>query len=142
MRDIKHIVIHCTAGPQNQRVQDIQAYWRNSLGWTRPGYHIIIRADGSTVRLQDNELPTNGVAGHNANSIHISYLGGVDRSGHPVDNRTQAQKLTMARLIKRYLEIYPKARVCGHRDFPNVKKACPSFDVSAWMETAEYRGLV
>ena len=34
-------------------------------------------------------------------------------------------------------ERYPKAQVLGHRDFPNVKKACPSFDVKQWLADYE-----
>jgi hypothetical protein len=30
-------------------------------------------------------------------------------------------------------EKYPKAEVLGHRDFPSVKKECPSFDVKKWL---------
>ena len=30
-------------------------------------------------------------------------------------------------------ERYPQAKVIGHRDFPNVAKACPSFDVKTWL---------
>jgi N-acetylmuramoyl-L-alanine amidase len=28
--------------------------------------------------------------------------------------------------------LYPNAVVQGHRDFPKVTKACPSFDAKAW----------
>jgi N-acetylmuramoyl-L-alanine amidase len=32
------------------------------------------------------------------------------------------------------LERYPDAVVLGHRDFPDVVKTCPNFDVMKWME--------
>lgn len=104
------------------------------MGWRRPGYHVIIRADGSTAILQDYELPTNGVAGHNANSIHICYIGGVDSLGRPHDNRTLEQQHTLKVLVQTLKQQYPTAIVCGHRDFPGVKKACPSFDVARWLK--------
>lgn len=86
-------------------------------------------------QLQDSDIPTNGVAGHNATSIHISYIGGVDKNNKPVDNRTIGQRITMLQLLKVLKEDYPTAVICGHRDFAGVKKACPSFDVATWLKT-------
>jgi hypothetical protein len=39
--------------------------------------------------------------------------------------------------IKRLIYKYPKAEVKGHRDFPNVHKACPSFDVKTCLALYE-----
>lgn len=134
MREIKYIVLHCTAGPQNQKIDEILNYWKSKMGWNRPGYHRIIQANGTVVPLSDYALPTNGVGGYNSNSIHICYTGGVDSTGQPVDNRTSAQKASMLQLVKELKLRHPKAKVCGHRDFPGVNKACPSFDVQTWLE--------
>jgi len=132
MRTITHIVLHCTATPQTATVEAIQRYWRQNLGWKSPGYHIVIQPDGTCVRLLPDAQVSNGVAGHNATSLHVSYIGGVDASGHPVDNRTPRQLAEMTRVVRRWLEAHPHAQVLGHRDFPNVKKACPSFDARTW----------
>ncbi len=134
MRKINHIVLHCTATPQNTTIESIKRYWKNELGWKSPGYHFIIKKDGEAVSLLPIEQVSNGVAGHNANSIHISYIGGVDGKGNPVDNRTGEQVLTQVRLIKELRAKFPNADVLGHRDFPGVKKACPSFDVKTWLK--------
>lgn len=133
MRKIDHIVIHCTATGQGTRIESIQRYWRNALGWRSPGYHYIIEASGQITQLSTLDKPTNGVQGHNARSIHISYIGGIDRNGMPVDNRTPEQIESMITLLRRLHTIYPEARILGHRDFPGVKKACPSFDVASWL---------
>jgi N-acetylmuramoyl-L-alanine amidase len=135
MRQIRNIVIHCTATAQTTTVASIQRHWRNVLKWKNPGYHLIILPDGSFQRLAPDEAICNGVAGHNSNSIHISYIGGVDSKNNPIDNRTDAQKKTMLTLITTMQARYPNARVLGHRDFPNVRKACPSFDVMAWLNS-------
>lgn len=123
MRDIKYIVIHCTATPQNTTVGSIQRYWQNSLGWSNPGYHYIFDQFGEMTQLQDESKPTNGVRGYNQNSIHISYIGGKYR-----DDRTILQKAMMLDLIKGLRAKYPDAIIQGHRDFPNVAKDCPQFD--------------
>ena len=135
MREIKYIVLHCTATPQNATVKAIQNYWRNNLGWKSPGYHHIIKSNGLIENLQPIEKPSNGVAGYNSNSIHISYIGGVDAKGNAVDNRTDLQKASMIHLVKKYHAMFPNAKICGHRDFPGVSKACPSFDVATWLKT-------
>jgi N-acetylmuramoyl-L-alanine amidase len=135
MRQIKYIVLHCTATPQTATVEAIQKYWRSSLGWKSPGYHHIIPASGNPVRLAEDEQICNGVKGFNSNAIHISYIGGVDEKNKPTDNRTASQRGHMLALVNHYKALYPAAEVKGHRDFPNVKKACPSFDVATWLKS-------
>lgn len=88
MRTITHIVLHCTATPQSTTVASIQRYWKDILKWKAPGYHHIILPSGQVVDLLPIDKVSNGVAGHNAHSIHISYFGGVDAKGRAVDNRT------------------------------------------------------
>lgn len=135
MRDIKFIVIHCTATPQNTTIDSIKNYWKNVMKWKSPGYHYIIEANGNMVQLQDEAKPTNGVAGHNSYSIHISYIGGVDKNGKPIDNRTPKQEQQMFKKVLELKEKYPNAVIQGHRDFEGVKKDCPSFDVKQWLNT-------
>jgi len=134
MRVIKYIVLHCTATPQNTTIQSILNYWKNELKWRNPGYHFIIKASGEIVNLLPVEQISNGVAGFNSNSIHISYIGGVDAKGRGLDNRTPAQIDAQIKLIKQFKSQFPNAIIKGHRDFPNVKKECPSFDVATWLK--------
>lgn len=128
MRQIKYLAVHCTATPQTTSVESIQKYWKTQLGWKMPGYHFIIKPNGEVVQLLDIVWVSNGVKGFNSVSINISYIGGIDAKGKPLDNRTQAQKESLLKLLKRLKKDFPKAIIQGHRDFPNVKKACPSFD--------------
>ena len=93
MRQINHIVLHCTATAQNTKVDSILNYWKNIKGWKNPGYHYLIEADGKTHKIQPIELPSNGVRGYNRDSIHISYIGGIDEDLKPLDNRTPKQVL-------------------------------------------------
>jgi len=133
MRRIDYIVIHCTATPQTTKIQSIRNYWKNVLKWRNVGYHFIVEANGNVTQLSDIVNPTNGVAGFNTRSIHISYIGGVDKDGKPVDNRTDAQKQALIDTIKKVRnEIALKQRffpvIQGHTDFPGVSKSCPCFD--------------
>ncbi|MDA6068644.1 N-acetylmuramoyl-L-alanine amidase [Flavobacterium sp. AC] len=127
-RNIKFIVVHCTATSQNTSISAIQSYWKNQLGWKMPGYHFIIKPDGELVQLLPIEQVSNGVQGFNSQSINISYIGGVDQKNIPTDNRTLAQKATLLKKLKELKLKFPLAKIQGHRDFPNVHKACPSFD--------------
>lgn len=134
MRNVKYIVIHCTATQPSATVESIQNYWRNNLGWKSPGYHYILPANGGTKQLLPEDKVANGVAGYNDVSVHLSYIGGVDSTGKPLDTRTAGQLQAMKVLVKTLKAKYPNAIIQGHRDFPKVAKACPSFDVNAWLE--------
>ena len=136
MRTIKYIVVHCTATPQNSKVEAIQRYWKDVLKWKSPGYHYIVHPDGAIQQLQPIEQVSNGVAGYNSVSINISYIGGIDAKGKPVDNRTEAQKNAIRKQLKLLKAKFPLAKIQGHRDFPKVKKACPCFDAKT-----EYKDL-
>lgn len=128
MRDIKYIVVHCTATPQTTSIDSIKRYWREVMKWRDVGYHFIYQADGKEVQLLSIAHPSNGVKGHNHYSIHLSYIGGVDKFGKAVDNRTEAQKKKMLERIIALKKMFPKAMIQGHRDFDGVSKACPSFN--------------
>ena len=128
MREIKFLAVHCTATPQTATVSSIHNYWKNVLKWKMPGYHFIIKPDGEVVQLLEIEKVSNGVKGFNSVSINISYIGGVDNQNKPIDNRTEAQKKALLDLLKKLKKQFPKAIIQGHRDFPEVKKACPSFE--------------
>lgn len=97
------------------------------MKWKASGYHIIVTPAGAAVRLADDTAICNGVKGHNSTSLHVSYIGGVDANGKPLDNRTPEQKATLRLVLKAWKEKYKTAKICGHRDFPGVLKACPSF---------------
>lgn len=134
MRNIKFIVIHCTATQPNAKLENIQKYWKEVKGWgDTPGYHYIIKTNGDIVKLLDENKNSCGVYQHNSECLNLSYIGGIDPKGNPKDTRTRAQETAMFNKIVELTERYPNAKVVGHRDFPGVKKACPSFDVKTWL---------
>ena len=136
MRPINYIIIHCTATQPDVTIESIKRYWKENLKWKNPGYHYMIKADGEIVNTLPIDQVSNGVAGWNSQIINISYIGGIDKSNHPKDTRTQEQKKSIVKLLRELKSKFPKARIQGHRDFPNVHKACPSFDAKK-----EYAGL-
>jgi N-acetylmuramoyl-L-alanine amidase len=136
MRTITHIVVHCSATGQDAKVEAIQRYWKQNLGWKSPGYHYIIEADGKETQLLTIAQPSNGVKGWNKSIINVCYIGGVNKIGKAADNRTDAQKRQLLTRLKALKTMFPNAIIQGHKDFPNVAKACPSFDAKS-----EYKNI-
>jgi N-acetylmuramoyl-L-alanine amidase len=142
-KQIKYIVIHCSAGYGNR--QAIEAHWR-SIGWRNPGYHRLVEESGKIERIADFNAITNGVAGWNTECIHIAYVGGVQRGNVnvPLDSRNANQKAGLLTCIHEAVKWIrdnggnlDNCTILGHRDFPNVNKACPSFNA-----IPEYRWIL
>ncbi len=140
MRNIKYIAVHCTAGNQRNKAADIVSYHtrpksKGGKGWSKPGYHYIIEADGTIVNTWHIEQSSNGVGPQfNPVTINVCWIGGVDTSKKelpPVDNRTPAQKVSLRALLAGLKKQFPNAIIQGHRDFPNVHKDCPCFDAKS-----------
>ncbi|MBR1593313.1 MAG: N-acetylmuramoyl-L-alanine amidase [Alloprevotella sp.] len=125
-RGIRYVVVHCTDGNPKAAPTDVMAVFRQK-GWKRPGYHFLVTHRGELWSLLPTSLAANGVRGHNYESIHVCYTGGIGRTD--TDTRTPEQKEMLGRVLRRLHFLYPEARVLGHRDFPGVFKTCPCFDV-------------
>ncbi len=130
MRTITHIVVHCSATPPTMDIgaKEIRNWHVNDRGWRDIGYHYVIRLDGTVEVGRKEENIGAHVAGHNSNSIGVCYVGGVDASGKAADTRTAAQKKRLRLHLEQLKKRFPNAQILGHRDFPGVAKACPSFD--------------
>lgn len=139
-RTINEIIVHCTATPEGKdyTVDDIRRWHtmpvsKGGRGWSDIGYHYIIDRYGHVYEGRDVDVSGAHCTGHNSHSIGVAYVGGCARNGRdPMDTRTLAQKTALLHLLSDLLEIYPKAKIHGHRDF--AAKACPSFDA-----TKEYK---
>ncbi len=133
MRRINHIVVHCADTPRGKYfdIKDIRQ-WHLARGFNDVGYHFVILLNGTI--QPGRELKTIGahVKGFNSKSIGICYIGGKDG----LDTRTTQQKASLVYLIATMKRIFKKAKVSGHRDFPNVTKYCPSFEAKH-----EYKNL-
>ena len=141
MRQIKRIFVHCTASYQSTYTDAKLVQEFKNKGWKNPGYHYVIRPDGTIFHMLDDAEIANGVSGFNTTGIHVAYVGGISKE-YPkgVDNRTPEQKSTMYDLLKSLKTKYPKALILGHRDIsPDVNgngqidtweyiKACPCFN--------------
>lgn len=130
----KWVTIHCAATPEGRDVKaaTVEAWDRARFG--QPSYHWIVELSGLIHRSLDDNVRGAHVGGHNTGNIGICYVGGCDKAMHAKDTRTDAQKTALKALIRDYKRKYPGITVLGHRDWPGVKKDCPSFDVASWMK--------
>lgn len=141
VRTITHIFVHCTASSQNMTPKALLNFFFNTKKWKAPGYHYVIEADGTITNIWPEEKISNGVKNMNSHSINISWIGGVTKEyPNGIDNRTQAQKESLIKLLKELRKKYPKAKIMGHRDTsPDLNgngiidpweriKSCPCFD--------------
>lgn len=149
--DIDAIVIHCSATREGQdvRAADIDK-WHKERGFKMIGYNYVIDLDGTIeigrpLTMGGAHCNLKGFSGesYNKHSIGICYVGGLDKDGNPKDTRTDAQKLSLHKLVNDLLMEYPIVEVIGHRDAsPDQNgdgqitknewlKVCPGFEVRA-----------
>jgi N-acetylmuramoyl-L-alanine amidase len=134
---VDFIAIHCTATRegQNFKAADIDR-WHRAKGWLKIGYHYVIDLDGNVEKGRPDDMPGAHVEGYNSRSLGIVYVGGLADDGKtPKDTRTPAQIAALTKLVRELHAKHPNAVIQGHRDFPKVAKACPSFDVKGWLHT-------
>ena len=141
-------MLHCTATPEGREVSaaDIRRWHtapvsQGGRGWKQVGYTDMFHLDGRVERLapnnEDAEVDpweiTNGAKGYNATSRHVVYVGGLAADGKtPKDTRTPAQRRAMEEYVRRFRRRFPSVPIVGHNEL--AAKACPSFDVQAWLK--------
>lgn len=148
-RTIDQVVVHCTASPNGRRLGDrrmrsvdVIDIWHMQRGFARRpedvarhnptlphiGYHVVIDIDGQVHTGRSLREVGAHVEGHNANSVGICLVGGLEEVGR----YTLAQWRSLGELHKTFARQLPGAAWCGHRDL-NPHKTCPGFDVAAWL---------
>lgn len=145
-RAIELIVVHCSATRPSLEwgAADIEYLHRRVNGWSAIGYHYVIRRNGILEDGRQIDKPGAHVAGHNARSIGICLIGGVDDKGEAQANYTPIQYQALAATLRMLRMRYRDARICGHRDLSPDRngngiieanewlKQCPCFDVTEW----------
>lgn len=133
MRTIKRIFIHCTAGNQTNYTDEGLVKFFKNKGWKAPGYHYVIRPDGTIFNMWPEEKLSNGVSNYNSTSINIAWVGGVTKEKPKgTDNRTREQIEALHDLCEQLRVKYPKAYIMGHRDIS------PDLNHNGKVDTWEY----
>lgn len=145
-----YIVIHTSAtGPgQDVGAADIDR-WHKARGWSRIGYHKVIRLDGHVEDGRELDAVGAHTRGHNRVSVGVCVVGGLDADGRSAMTYSDTQLASLRALVGELLERYPDAEALGHRDLsPDVDddgvverhewlKDCPCLDVRRWLDSGE-----
>lgn len=144
---VQYLVVHCSATPPEQNIGVVELdRMHRERGFLKIGYHYVIRRNGVIEKGRaDNEIGAH-VEGYNHCSLGICLVGGVahadtvkrDNNGNLIsfvaeNNFTDDQFHSLALLLEKLRESFPHTTIQGHRDFPNVHKDCPSYDVKTWL---------
>ena len=103
MKDIKKLIVHCSATREGQdvSVDTIRGWHVNGRGWSDIGYHFYIDIHGRIFKGRD-----------------------IDKMGA----HTKGQNRISLSVLKTLKAMYPEATIHSHRDY--ARKACPSFDAT------------
>jgi hypothetical protein len=147
-RQIKSIIIHCSATPNGQWFQAGEIdRWHKERGFKRSdefrarqnpllaaiGYHFVILINGSVATGRSLDEVGAHAKGFNAKSVGICLIG--------TDQFTAAQWKALRENVLKLQEhvmlmqgdsVAP--RVLGHGDLPGVGTSCPGFSVSDWQK--------
>lgn len=163
-RLIDEIIVHCSATKEGKayssdsinaahKARKFSSYIDKQGRVRHIGYHYLIHPDGTIEVCRPESKIGCHASGHNARSIGICYIGGLDaRDTNGTmckDTRTPQQKASLIKLIKDIKSRYGTIkRVIGHRDTsPDLNgngiiepyefiKGCPCFDA-----ITEYKNL-
>ena len=133
MRDLKRIILHCSATPEGREVSvETIREWHTDppprgRGWSDIGYHYVIHLNGEIEIGRPIEVQGAHVSGENEDSIGICYIGGVDALNKPKDTMTVLQEISFLDIVKSLRLIFGELSIHGHNEFST--KACPSFSV-------------
>ena len=132
---VEYIAVHCSATPpaMDIGVPEI-SQWHRDRGFKTVGYHVVIRRDGTVEYGRNFGMIGAHIKGYNDKSLGVCLIGGVDSDMEAEDKFTDEQFSSLDRVLTALQGLFPDAVIQGHTDFPNVHKACPSFNVKAWLD--------
>lgn len=126
MRNIKKIIIHCSASDnKNHDSIAVIRRWHKAKGYKDVGYHYFINKLGRIEQGRPLEQIGAHVRGHNRDSIGICLSG----LNHFTDKQRESLKKllkTIKKLTSKNLPVYP------HNKFTK-KKTCPNFDIEKFL---------
>jgi len=148
MREVKTIVIHCTATRPNwmaektsdQRWAEIKRWHVSDRGWSDIGYHWGIDRDGTLHRGRPSNRIGAHTRGENRNSIGIVLFGGhgARQNDSFIEHFTHAQDRKLLQLIEAILKEFTSIdRIAGHNEF--AAKACPGFSVPKYYDIKDLK---
>lgn len=140
MRDIREIIIHCTAtradwragSKTSDKVAEVRR-WHKANGWRDIGYHFLIDRDGTVAKGRPIGQTGAHVKGHNTGTIGVALFGGHGSAETDAfeENYTPEQGAALRNLLNDLRGQYGVKKVTGHNQY--AAKACPGFNVPEWL---------
>lgn len=143
MRTFTKLIVHCSYTPPDMDIgaKEIREWHTDPKKPGGPfddiGYNHVIRRDGEIEQGRTLEVPGAHTYGHNADSIGVCLVGGMNPvTKKPDFNFTFAQMWSLLEYKDRVFSLFGPLDIWGHRDIDD-RKACPCFDVRAFFEKIE-----
>jgi N-acetylmuramoyl-L-alanine amidase len=130
MKTVRYFVIHCTGTDTTKNAKDF------FNADETPMFHYVIDRDGDVNKLCSDKQTVNRLPEYDWESIHIAYIGGIDKEGNPFDNRNKLQQEALLYKLIELSLIYHGVNVVGAKDLCPTEFS-PSFDVKQWMKNYE-----
>lgn len=112
--NVRYIVVHCT-GTRRMLVNEMD----------KLPYHFVITRAGRLINLKPI-APTDG-------TVELAWLGGLDKNGRHVDNRTGEQNETLFNTLLVLTEKFDEAEIVGADKLYVYGHPNPGFDLKAWL---------
>ena len=125
MRNIKEIVVHCTASPDYMDIgaKTIKDWHVNGNGWSDIGYHYVVRRNGEIEKGRPDDIAGAHARGVNATSIAVVWVGSYDVSPEQMKSMTSLLSFLMGKYS------VPIEKVLGHREAVKTSKTCPNLNM-------------
>ena len=129
MRWIKHIVVHSTG-------TDTEKKARNFFKDQTPIYHFVIERDGEIVTTCGEHRIVESFKKEDFTSIHIAYIGGIDKDGKPINNMSKLQQEALFFKLAELSSHYYNAAIIG-ADEMDIQANSPGFNMKQWLNGYE-----
>lgn len=138
MREIKKIIVHCSATDETQDfgVDEIRRWHTDPKpagnGWSDVGYHYVINRRGDIQQGRPIDKMGAHAYGHNDDSIGVCLVGGINsKTKNPDSNFTMSQYQSLVDLRDKLINSIPSINeTIGHNEISD--KSCPCFNMRAF----------
>lgn len=114
---ITKIARHWSGGSSGNS-SSFENYWKNTLKWSKGGYHEVILRNGDVEQNYDPTESTNGVGGHNSYIYNICLVAGPGAAPTAAQEATFKERALLA--ISKFSNVKGPQDVWGHNEFPNT----------------------
>lgn len=113
--NIRYIVVHTTSSKPDMPVTELD----------KLPYHYLITPAGKLLSLKPVS-PKDG-------TVELALIGGMDKDGGRVDNRTHRQNETLFSTLVQFCDRFPQAKIVPADKLYVYPYANPGFDLQQWL---------